>query len=520
MRQLNRILIVGGGSAGWMTAALLSKLLKGRYEITLVESELIGTVGVGEATIPAIKKYNELLGLDEADFMLATQGTYKMGIQFNDWGHLGESYIHGFGVIGRELEWLRCHHYWLKMNALGRAGPFENFSINTAAALQNRFMRPDPRLPESPLGRIGYAYHFDAGLFARYLRGLAESRGVVRREGRIAGVQLGSDDGFVRSVTLDDGAVLEADLFIDCSGFRGLIIEEALKTGYDDWSRWLPCDRAIAMPCERTEPLLPYTRATARDAGWQWRIPLQHRTGNGCVYASAFIGDDEVEATLRAHLDGAPTGEPNRLRFVTGKRKRVWNRNCVALGLAAGFMEPLESTSLHLIQTGVLRLIRLWPGAGFDPADIAEFNRQTDFEYERIRDFLVLHYKATRRDDTPFWRHCREMAIPDTLQRKIDLWMAHARVVREDEELFAEESWIQVFLGQGWTPRGYDPLVDVLDETEIETFVRNVETTILKCVAVMPEHAAFVAKHVKAAPIEVAPSGPRAAAPVLLRSAG
>ncbi|MBB5739726.1 tryptophan halogenase family protein [Brevundimonas aurantiaca] len=494
MRQLKKILIVGGGSAGWMAAALFSRLFRGLYDITLIESEAIGTVGVGEATIPAIKTFNALIGLDEADFMRRTQASFKLGIQFIDWDRIGSSYIHGFGVIGRDLEWLRCHQYWLKMRAAGRASDFAAYSINTAAALQNRFMRADPQRNGSPLGHIAHAFHFDAGLYAKYLRGLSEAAGVRRREGKIASVQLRPDDGFVQSVTMEDGAVEAADLFIDCSGFRGLIIEEAMKTGYEDWTHWLPCDRALAVPCARTEPFTPYTRATARPAGWQWRIPLQHRTGNGHVYSSRYMDEAEAERILLSNLDGEQLAEPNRIRFVAGKRRQVWNKNCVAAGLASGFLEPLESTSLHLIQSVLTRLVRLMPDGGFDPTTIAEFNRQMDFEYERIRDFVILHYKATYRDDTPFWRDCRDMAVPDTLQRKMDLFRANGRVFREDDELFTEESWIQVFLGQGVIPAGYDPLVDVTPEAEIERFLNDVETVIGKCVAVMPSHADYVAR--------------------------
>lgn len=494
MRQLKKILIVGGGSAGWMAAALFSRLFRGLYDITLIESEAIGTVGVGEATIPAIKTFNALIGLDEADFMRRTQASFKLGIQFIDWDRIGSSYIHGFGVIGRDLEWLRCHQYWLKMRAAGRASDFAAYSINTAAALQNRFMRADPQRTGSPLGHIAHAFHFDAGLYAKYLRGLSEAAGVRRREGKIASVQLRPDDGFVQSVTMDDGAVEAADLFIDCSGFRGLIIEEAMKTGYEDWTHWLPCDRALAVPCARTEPFTPYTRATARPAGWQWRIPLQHRTGNGHVYSSRYMDEAEAERILLSNLDGDQLAEPNRIRFVAGKRRQVWNKNCVAAGLASGFLEPLESTSLHLIQSVLTRLVRLMPDGGFDPTTIAEFNRQMDFEYERIRDFVILHYKATYRDDTPFWRDCRDMAVPDTLQRKMDLFRANGRVFREDDELFTEESWIQVFLGQGVIPAGYDPLVDVTPKAEIERFLNDVETVIGKCVAVMPSHADYVAR--------------------------
>ena len=493
MQQLKRILIVGGGTAGWMTAALLGKLFQGLYEITLIESEEIGTVGVGEATIPAIKKYNELLELDENDFVRRTQGSFKLGIEFVDWTRLGDAYFHSFGVIGQDLGWLRCHQYWLKMRAQGRASDFSAYSINSMAARPNKFMRAAPKMAESPIGHIAHAFQFDAGLYAKYLRGYAEARGVVRREGKVANVTLRSEDGFVESVTMAVGETIAAALFIDCSGFRGLIIEQAMRTGYEDWTHWLPCDRAIAVPCARTEPFTPYTRATARTAGWQWRIPLQHRTGNGHVYASAYISDEEAEAQLLANLDGEQLAEPNRLRFTTGKRKQIWNRNCVAVGLASGFLEPLESTSIHLIQSSVIRLVRLLPDCGFDPATIAEFNRQTDFEYERIRDFIILHYKATERDDTAFWRQCRDMEVPDTLRRKIDLFAANGRIFREDEELFSEESWIQVLLGQGVIPRGYDPLVDIKSDAQVEDYLGNVQRVIAKCVALMPNHAEFVA---------------------------
>ena len=493
--HIKSILIVGGGSAGWMSAALLSHLFQGLYKIRLVESDEIGTVGVGEATIPAIKKFNELLELDEAEFMRTTQGTFKLGIQFNDWLRPGSSYVHGFGVIGQDLGWLRCHHYWLRANAEGQASDFANYSINTAAALADKFMQPPPNMPDSPLAHIAYAFHFDAGLYAQFLRRYAEARGVVRTEGRIVDVALRAEDGFIEAVTLASGERIEADLFIDCSGFRGLLTEEALKTGYEDWTHWLPCDRALAVPCARNEAAFtPYTRSTARPAGWQWRIPLQHRTGNGHVYSSRFMEEAEAERILLANLDGEQLAEVNRIRFVTGKRKRIWNRNCVAVGLASGFLEPLESTSLHMIQSALIRLVRLFPDGRFDPANVAEFNRQADFEYERIRDFIILHYKATERDDTPFWRYCRDMEVPGTLQRKMDLFRANGRIFREDEELFSEESWIQVMLGQGVIPVGYDPLVDIRSVPQVVQYLANIEHVIAKCVDVMPSHADYVAK--------------------------
>ena len=491
-QQIKKILIVGGGSAGWMSAALFAKLFNGLYDITLVESEEIGTIGVGEATIPAIKKYNELLGIDEDEFLRRTKGSFKLGIQFVDWWRRGESYIHGFGVIGQDLGWLRCHQYWLRMRELGRAPAFADLSINTAACATNKFMRARPEMKDSPLGQIAHAFHFDAGLYARFLRGFAEERGVTRIEGRIGKVTLRPDDGYVKSVTLADGREIEADFFIDCSGFRGLIIEQALLTGYQDWSHWLPCDRAIAVPCARSANFTPYTRSTAHSAGWQWRIPLQHRTGNGHVYSSRFMEEDEAERILLSNLDGEQLAEPNRVRFVTGKRRKLWNRNCVSIGLSSGFLEPLESTSLHLIQSAAIRLVRLFPDGGNEVANRDEFNRQADFEYERIRDFIILHYKATERDDSPFWNHCRTMAVPDTLQRKIDLFAANGRIFREDEELFAEESWIQVFLGQGVIPRSPDPLVRVQPDAEIERYLSNITEVVAKCVAVMPGHDAYL----------------------------
>lgn len=481
-----------------MTAALFGKLFQGLYDIELVESEAIGTVGVGEATIPPIKKYNELIQLDEAEFMRRTQATFKLGIQFVDWTP-GESYIHAFGVIGQDWEWLRCHQYWLRANQRGRAGDFAAYSINAAAALANKFMHPRQEMKESPISQITYAFQFDASLYAKYLRSLAEQHGVRRTEGRIVDVDV-AQSGDIASVTLEGDRKIEADFFIDCSGFRALLIEQALKTGYDDWSRWLPCDRAIAVPCARTEPLVPLTRATARNPGWQWRIPLQHRTGNGLVYSSKHSDDETAEKLLLANLDAEQLANPNRLRFTSGKRRRMWNRNCVALGLAAGFLEPLESTSLHLVQSAAVRLVRLFPDNLTDQATIDEFNRQTDFEWERTRDFIVLHYWANRRDGA-FWEYCRNMELPSTLQRKIDLWRSNGRTFRDGEELFSEESWIQVFLGHGIVPRGYDPLVGIKSDPQIEQFLGNIAATIKRCVDVMPRQDDYISKYCPADPI-------------------
>jgi tryptophan halogenase len=489
---MRKILIVGGGTAGWMTATLFGKLLRGLYDIELVESEAIGTVGVGEATIPPIKKYNELIKLDESEFMRRTQATFKLGIQFVDWTP-GETYVHAFGLIGQDWEWLRCHQYWLSANQRGRAAGFANYSMNASAALADKFMHARPEMKESPLSQIIHAFQFDASLYAKYLRSLAEQHGVVRTEGRIVDVRL-AESGDITSVTLEGDRSIEADLFIDCSGFRGLLIEQTLKTGYDDWSHWLPCDRAMAVPCARTEPLAPLTRATAREPGWQWRIPLQHRTGNGLVYSSKHIDDDAAEKLLLANLDGEQLANANRLRFTSGKRRKMWNRNCVALGLAAGFLEPLESTSIHLVQSAAIRLVRLFPDAATDQATIDEFNRQCDFEWERVRDFIVLHYWANQRDGD-LWEYCRTMELPVTLQNKIDLWRSNGRVFRENEELFSEDSWIQVFIGHGIMPRSHDPLVAIKTDEQIDQFLDNIASTIARCVSVMPTQDEYIRKY-------------------------
>lgn len=501
---IRKVVIAGGGTAGWMAAALLSKLAP-NLDIRLIESDEIGTVGVGEATIPAIKTYNRLAGVDETAFMKATNATFKLGIEFRDWNGPGSSYMHGFGKIGQDLGWLRMHQYWLKLRGTGRVSDrFADYSINTAAAYANRFMRSRPELRDSPLREIAYAYHFDAGLYARFLRSQAEGRGVVRTEGKIIDVRLRAEDGFVEQLVLQSGEAISGDLFLDGSGFRGLLIEQALKTGFEDWSHWLPCDRAIAVPCAfpegdaaRTAAMTPYTRSIARPAGWQWRIPLQNRIGNGHVFSSRLMSEDEATAILMRSLDGPAAAEPRMLKFTAGKRKRGWQKNVVAIGLASGFLEPLESTSIHLVQTAVLRLVALMPDKRFAPATIAEYNAQYDFEMERIRDFIIAHYKLTSRDET-LWRHCRDMAIPATLERKLAGFAAMGRIFQEKDELFAEESWIQVLLGQNLIPQACDPFVDLQDEGRITQYLNDIKAVIAKCVTVMPQHAVYVAEHVRA----------------------
>lgn len=490
---LQDIVILGGGTAGWMTAAALSKLLPRHYRFRLIESDEIGTIGVGEATIPNIKVFNSALGLDENAFLKATQGTFKLGIEFVNWGRIGDRYIHGFGQVGPEMDAIPFHQYWLRMAQQGKARDIGAYSINTVAPLHAKFMRNRPDMAGSPLGDLVYAFHFDASLYARYLRGMAEARGVVRTEGKVKQVLQRATDGHIEALLLESGERIAGEFFIDCSGIRSLLLGQTLGVAYRDWSHWLPCDRAVAIPCESATPLLPMTRSTAHRAGWQWRIPLQHRLGNGHVYCSQHMSDDEATAILLDHLDGAPLADPRLIRFRAGMRAAQWDRNCVAIGLSGGFLEPLESTSIHLIQTAISRLAAFFPHAGLEPADIREYNAQATFEYERIRDFLILHYKATERDDSPFWNACRTMEIPETLHHRIELYRANGRIFRENNELFAEPSWLQVMEGQRIHPRGHHPLAGIKNEAEVAAFLHNVETVIGKCVNHMPDHAEFIA---------------------------
>ena len=499
-RKLKRVLIVGGGTAGWMAASVLLRTGAQRFEIELVESDDIGTVGVGEATIPSIVEFNQLLGIDEDEFVRQTQATFKLGIQFRNWGALGDEYIHGFGQLGRDTSLVEFYQYWLKMHQAGLAGRMDDYSINLAACAHNKFERASDADPGSPRADIRHAFHFDAGLFAQFLRRNCERHGVKRTEGKIASVQTHPETGFVSSVTLDNGQAHTADLFIDCSGFRGLLIEQTLHTGYDDWSHWLPCDSAWAVPCASVAPLTPYTRSTAHAAGWQWRIPLQHRTGNGHVYCSHFISHDEAAAVLLKNLDGKALADPRPVRFVTGRRKKFWNKNVVAIGLASGFIEPLESTSIHLIQKGIARLVNLFPDLDFDPADVDEYNRQTTLEFEQVRDFIVLHYHATQRDDSAFWRHCRTMEIPEGLRLRIELFRSRGRVFRTSDELFGETAWMQVMFGQGLHPRAYHPMVDSTPQPAVAAMLDNVKAVVRQVVQAMPTHEAFIAAHCKAPP--------------------
>ena len=478
-----------------MSAAVLARFLEpARASIQLIESEEIGIVGVGEATVPVIQVLNGLLGIREADFLRATYGTFKLGIEFRDWARLGHSHFHFFGDFGAPIEGIAPHHHWLKLRGLGDPTPLGEYSFPYVAGKLGRFAPPanDPR---SEAASYKYAYHFDAGLYGRCLRANAQARGVRRTEGIVVDVQLRGEDGFIEALTLAGGERIEGDFFIDASGFRGLLIEQALHTGYEDWTHWLPCDRAVAAPCESAGDLTPFTVAAARTAGWQWRIPLQHRVGNGYVYCSQFISDDEATRTLLDTLEARQLAEPRLLKFNTGRRKQFWNRNCLAVGLAGGFMEPLESTSIQLIQTALARFIDLFPDRNFDPTLSAEYNRLSVNEFERIRDFLILHYRATRRDDSPLWRYCAGMSVPDSLKYKMDVFRSCGRVPLYSEESYQEPSWVSIFLGQEIYPLRYDPLVENMDTEHLRRGLLHRRNAIRRLAEGLPAHREFVARH-------------------------
>ncbi|HEY7808353.1 MAG TPA: tryptophan halogenase family protein [Croceibacterium sp.] len=491
---IRKVVIVGGGTAGWMAAAALTKIMGSFPGLTieLVESEAIGTVGVGEATIPQINLFNAMLGIDENEFVRETHATYKLGIEFIDWTRIGHRYFHPFGFIGLDMMGVEFHHHWLKGRTLGDKSELDEYSIAAVAAKMTRMARPTPGNPNSPLSKLGYAFQFDAGRYARYLRGRAERQGAIRTEGRIVAVERDGESGFVTAVVLESGQRIEGELFIDCSGFRALLIGQELGVPFVDWSQWLPCDRAVAIPCTLAGDREPLTRSTARPAGWQWRIPLQHRIGNGHVYCSAHMSDDEAIALLLANLDGEPLAEPNRLRFTAGHRARAWEKNVVALGLAGGFLEPLESTSIHLVQTGIARLMTLFPSREFGAAEIERYNELTEREYVDIRDFLVLHYCAVERDDTAFWDYCRNLEPPEGLREKLAMFRSSGRVFREHEELFTETSWLSVLVGQGIAPGGYHPVADILSDAETLERLAHIREVVARTAAQMPTQEAFL----------------------------
>jgi tryptophan 7-halogenase len=487
-----RVVILGGGTAGWMTAAALAKLLPGQADIELIESEEIGIVGVGEATLPHLREFIRRLGLDEMEFMRTTRATFKLGIDFVDFGAIGERYIHPFGAYGTDIAGVGFHHYWLRMKAAGAVAPICDFSLPIVAARGKRFA-PVPEGGDLLDSSYSYAYQFDATRMAPMLRRFAEAHGTRRTEGKVVAVERDGASGDVARLRTDRGDVIEGDLFIDCSGFRALLIGETLQSQWEDWSEWLPCDRAAALPCAAPDgPIEPYTRATAMPAGWRWRIPLQHRVGNGYVFSSNHVSEDEACAAILGAVEGEPLADPRVLRFRAGRRTKSWDRNVVAIGLASGFLEPLESTSIHLVQQAVTRLVELFPQRRIDACDRESFNALVDREYDRIRDFLILHYHATRRDDSDFWNHVRTMALPDELARKIALWKESGRVELYTEGLFLEASWISVYLGQGVVPQGYDQRADIPPQDRIAASLAELGGAIRQRVAAWPDHAEYL----------------------------
>ena len=490
-RKIHKVVIAGGGTAGWMVAASLSKLLGKTLDITLVESELIGTVGVGEATIPTLLTLHELLKIDEKEFLAAVKGTFKLGISFENWRDVDEDYIHSFGWTGQDCWAAGFQHFWLKGRKLGIAREFGEYCKEWVAARQNRFA-------VLPNHQLNYAYHIDASRYAVYLRGMAEAHGTARKEGKIDRVDVDPESGYIAALEMDSGERIEGDLFIDCTGFRGLLIEQTMHVGFEDWTHWLPCNSAVAVQTEAVGPPIPYTRSIARQSGWQWRIPLQHRVGNGLVFSSRFWSDDEAIDLLTRHIKGKPLTEPRIIRFNAGQRRKHWHKNCVAMGLASGFIEPLESTSIHLIQRAAIRLMQLFPYDGIRQPDVDEFNEQMKTEIEHIRDFIVLHYHVTKRNDSPFWRHCRSMEIPDSLTHRIELFKQTGRVFKVPGELFGENSWIQVMLGQGLMPEQYHPIVNMMSDEELERFLTGIHGAAEKLVSQLPEHQRFIDYYCKA----------------------
>ncbi|WP_179505294.1 MULTISPECIES: tryptophan halogenase family protein [unclassified Sphingomonas] len=487
------ITIVGGGTAGWMCAAALAHFVGENTRITLVESDAIGTIGVGEATIPQIRMFNQTLGIDETDFIRATGATFKLGIEFAGWLRPGHSYLHAFGDVGRDIGLGGFRHFWSRAHRLGLARPLGDYSVNDLAARAGK-MHDGAPLTNRNVPAVPHAFHFDAGLYAAYLRRYAQKHGVVRQEGTIVSVARDGQSGDVTTLTLSDGRVVAGDLFIDCSGLRALLIQDTLGVGFDDWSHLLPANSAVAVPSERTAPLTPYTRATAHAVGWQWRIPLQHRTGNGRVYCSAFISDDEAAAGLLANLDGAPLADPRVIRFATGRTRQAWSHNVIAMGLASGFLEPLESTSIHLIQSMIARIMAFGPTCRPAPAVRATFNRQFADEMERIRDFIVLHYWANEREE-PFWQACRSMALPDSLAEKIELFRSAGHLFRDQSDLFSEVGWLQVLVGQGIVPATSHALAEAVSESDLAAWLDTLHTLYAREVAAWPTHADYIARH-------------------------
>ncbi|WP_394200727.1 tryptophan halogenase family protein [Marinagarivorans algicola] len=494
----NKIAIVGGGTAGWMAAAALSKVLpKEHYAIVLVESADIPTVGVGEATIPPIESFNKLLGIDPQAFMKATNATFKLGIEFINWGNVGDSYYHPFGTYGTDLHNLPFYQYWQRARQAGAAMRLEDYSVTAQMAMQKRFT-PAQKISHSPLEKIQHAYHFDAALYAKYLRKIAESQGVVRIEDDVSHVIQHNSTGFIETLKTKKNTDIHADFFIDCTGFSGLLIDKTLKTPYESWSKYLPCDSAKAVPCAKTDGLASHTKAIAHGFGWQWKIPLQHRTGNGLVYSSSFWSDECAEKTLLMNIEGEPLSDVRQLRFTPGKRTKAWNKNCLSLGLSSGFLEPLESTSIHLIQSALSKFISLFPNFDDFSYEQRQFNKLVDNQMESIRDFIILHYKATQREDTAFWRYCKNMDIPNSLQEKIDLYKNTGHLMREGDDLFSENSWLSVLEGQGQVCQKYNPLTHTAPINDLSAQLQGIRTVVKQCALQAPTHQEFIDKYCKA----------------------
>jgi tryptophan halogenase len=492
-QQVKQIVIVGGGTAGWMSASLLAKLLGKQLSITLVESDKISTIGVGEATIPPIETFNKVLGINEADFVKSTQATFKLGIQFENWGQHGDCYSHAFGDIGKDLGMTPFHHYYLRAKQSNNDLPLSSFSLNHQASIAQKFDHVES-IPNTPLSGIRHAYHFDAGLYAQYLRQYSENLGVKRYEGKVVSTELHADSGFIKSVTLEDGLAIEGDLFIDCSGFRALLINGALNVAYQDWSEFLPMNRAWAVPTASTKPIKPYTRSIAHKFGWQWQIPLQHRTGNGFVFCSKYIDDETAKQVLLNNLESEALAEPRLVKFITGKREKLWYKNCIAVGLSSGFVEPLESTAIHLIQSSIVRLIKLFPNMDFSQSNIDEYNAQGDTEYLQIRDFIILHYHLNQKHSSPLWQHCQTMNIPDSLKHKIDLFVANGRIFKTPNDLFSEVAWLQVMLGQNAVPESFHPVANQLSNEQLSGFLNDLANIYKNTSAKMPSHEDFLQK--------------------------
>lgn len=488
MQPVKNLVIVGGGTAGWLAAAAIGKIYQGKVNVTLIESEEIGVVGVGEATIPTMLAFHKLIGINEVDMMRATHATFKLGINFKNWGGIGEDYIHAFGQVGRIFWAGEFQHFWARAKKNGLDIPFGAYCLEHEAARAEKFS-----ISENPA--LNYAFHFDAGLYAKFLRKFSEGLGVVRHEGKIERVEQDVESGFVQRLHLDSGLTIDADFFIDCSGFRGLLIEETLKTGYENWQHWLPCDSALAVQTAKVKPATPYTTSTAREFGWQWRIPLQNRTGNGLVYSSQYADRIWAEKTLTENLEGEMLTAPRLIQFTTGRRKLGWHKNCVALGLASGFLEPLESTSIHMVTSGLIRFLRLFPLRGVQRVLVDEYNRQSKEEAESIRDFIILHYHATRRNDTEFWRHVRTMPVPDSLRHRIDMFTQSGMVFLGGDELFRTNGWTQVLIGQGFTPENYQPIVDNMSDMEFRAYMTGFRDHIANNISRLPGHEEFIAQY-------------------------